>query len=137
MQSIEVSRHPELVSRFLGGEGHPELVSRFLGGEGHPELVSGSIIMKHILSMNNELEQLRTIIDTADEHLLQALARRMNAVKKVGAYKKERGIAPLDPSRWHNVLESRIAKGQSLGLSRELIIEIYETIHHHALKIEK
>ncbi|MBA3723473.1 MAG: chorismate mutase [Candidatus Levybacteria bacterium] len=83
------------------------------------------------------LEQMRHEIDVADKKLLEALAERMEVVKKVGLYKKERDILPLDPKRWQEVLEDKLAKGNDLDLSQDLVREIYEKIHKHALILEE
>jgi chorismate mutase len=86
---------------------------------------------------DNTLEELRKEIDQADEQLLKALARRMEAVQNVGVYKKENNLPPLDETRWQKVLEDKIAQAHELGLSEGLVKELYETIHKHALKLEE
>lgn len=85
----------------------------------------------------NELELLRKEIDAADQKLLEALAERMAVVKRVGEYKKQNNLPPLDQARWQKVLENKLAQAKELGLSEDLVKEIYEIIHKHALRIEK
>lgn len=85
----------------------------------------------------NELETLREEIDAADQKLLEALAERMAVVKRVGEYKKQNNLPPLDQARWQKVLENKLARAKELGLSEDLVKEIYETIHKYALKLEK
>ena len=82
------------------------------------------------------LEKLRAEIDEADRVLIDTLLKRMNLVKIVGEYKKERGIPPLDQKRWEQVVKSRSEYAQGLGLSPELIVEIFEILHKYALQIE-
>jgi chorismate mutase len=83
------------------------------------------------------LKSLRKEIDQADDQLLKALVRRMDAVQQVGVYKKENNIPPLDESRWREVLDDKIAKAQDLGLSPEFVEDLYQIIHKHALKLEE
>jgi chorismate mutase len=90
-----------------------------------------------IMANDDVLKSLRKEIDEADDALLQALVKRMEAVQSVGVYKKENNILPLDKDRWQQVLEDRKAKAKDLGISPELVEEIYETIHKHALKLEE
>lgn len=85
----------------------------------------------------NELELLREEIDAADQKLLDALAERMAVVKRVGKYKKQNNLPPLDQARWQKVLEDKGQKAKELGLSEALVKEIYETVHRYALTIEK
>jgi len=50
----------------------------------------------------------------------------MKVVEKVGKYKKENNIPPLDKKRWQEVIKTK--KG--------FIKKIWEIIHEEALKIE-
>ncbi len=87
-------------------------------------------------TMTDTLEQLRAEIDAADAKILDALAERMAVVQRVGKLKKENNLPPLDPKRWEQVLQSKIALAGEKGLSEDLIKDIYERIHKEALEIE-
>lgn len=87
--------------------------------------------------MKKQLDGFRKQIDTLDEQIVNLLAERMKVVKKVGAFKKQQNIPPLDANRWQQVLNSKMEKTKSLGLDPEMIKGIYEIIHKFALKIEK
>jgi chorismate mutase len=82
------------------------------------------------------LESWRQQIDQIDDELLHVLARRMIVIKKIGLFKKNHGIAPLDQRRWQIVLHSKLALAKSLDLSEKLVKGVYELIHEQALKIE-
>jgi len=85
----------------------------------------------------NDLESLRKQIDEIDSLIVDLLAKRMKVVEKVGILKKQNNIPPLDPTRWQQVLTSKIEKAKSLGLNTEMVKKIYEVIHEFALIIEK
>lgn len=87
--------------------------------------------------MDEALKKLREEIDSADEAIITALSKRMQAVKKVGKLKAAHNIPPLDQARWQKVLESKKSLAKSLNLSENLVHELYETIHKHALELEK
>jgi len=87
--------------------------------------------------MNDELTTLRGKLDVIDDEIIHLLARRMEIIKKVGAYKKANGIAPLQPKRWQAVLQSRFAMAKSFNLSETFIEKLFNTIHEYALKLEK
>jgi chorismate mutase len=86
--------------------------------------------------MTDELEQLREQIDNLDASLLEILAKRAQLVDKIGQYKKERGLAPLDNARWQQVLESNKNRAQSLNLCPEFIEALYHLIHEYSLQLE-
>lgn len=83
------------------------------------------------------LKLLRKEIDVIDSEILGLLNRRMGVVKEVGLFKKENHVKPLAPKRWEEVLSDKVLRGEGLGLSRELIIDIWESIHKAALKLEE
>jgi chorismate mutase len=85
----------------------------------------------------DKLEELRKKIDLLDSQLLQTIHERLNVVKEVGLLKKQRGLKPLDSTRWNQVLEKASDQAESLGLNREFIKKILNTIHEEALQIEE
>ena len=58
----------------------------------------------------NELEQARREISEADEEIAQLFEKRMNAVRKVAAYKKERGLPVFDPAREEELIRKNSAR---------------------------
>lgn len=87
--------------------------------------------------MNDTLEDWRKQIDALDEELLQILSKRIDIVRKVGLYKKENQMPPLDEERWQEVLETKLEKANILGLSKSFILKFYNAIHEYALEIER
>ncbi len=73
------------------------------------------------------IESLRTQIDAVDESIVTLLAKRMEAVKKIGRLKKKNNISVFDELRWQKVIKSK--KG--------FIKKIYNIVHDEALRIEK
>lgn len=87
--------------------------------------------------MNNTIKNLRSEIDEVDENLLNNLAKRQQIVKKIGKIKKEAGIKQLDNKRWQKLMENRLAKAKKLGLSENLVKNLYQIIHKNSLEIEE
>ena len=77
--------------------------------------------------MNNKLKYFRKQINDIDEQIVNLLAKRMQVVEKIGQYKKENNLPPLDNSRWQKVIKSK--KG--------FMKKIWKIIHDQALKVEK
>jgi chorismate mutase len=82
------------------------------------------------------LEGLRRQIDQWDEELLRTLGNRMKISEKIGKYKKEQNITILQPNRWNELLEDRLAKGLKLGLSEEFIIQLFKGIHQESINFQ-
>lgn len=85
----------------------------------------------------DRLNELRKKIDVLDAELLQVIGARLKVVAEVGKIKKELGIPPLDSVRWNQVLEKAMTQASALGLRRDFIKKILDTIHDEALLIEQ
>ncbi|MFZ2025972.1 MAG: chorismate mutase [Microgenomates group bacterium] len=85
----------------------------------------------------DRLDELRKKIDALDGELLLIISKRLEVVTEVGKIKKELGVPPLDSVRWSKVLEKGLAQADALGLRRDFIKKILDTIHEEALQIEQ
>lgn len=54
---------------------------------------------------DENLQTYRELIDQADRSIVKAIEQRLDAVAKIGAYKKANGLAVYDPKREAVVLE--------------------------------
>jgi len=68
--------------------------------------------------------------------VLKLLGKRMQAVKQIGKYKKETGMDALQLERWKQVVEDRLEKGISQGLSRNFLLRLLHAIHEEALRLQ-
>jgi chorismate mutase len=82
----------------------------------------------------NKLEELRSEIDKLDEELIDILARRMMIVEEIGYYKKENKITILQLKRWRQLIHDRIEAGVKLGLSKEFILKLLESLHEETIQ---
>ena len=74
----------------------------------------------------DELQNLRRDIDAIDREMVELFRRRMDVTRKVGEYKRERGIPVLDQERERQVLRN---KGELAGEElRPAVITLYQTI---------
>lgn len=86
--------------------------------------------------LKTNLPELRKQIDLTDHELIQILRKRVSLVELVGKAKKRDAVTPLDPVRWQEVLVTRAQWGIDLGLSPELIVDLFNRIHEYSLQIE-
>ena len=76
--------------------------------------------------MMDELQTLRQDIDKLDGQLVELFCHRMDITRRVGEYKRERGIPVLDQARERQVLQN---KGELAGDElRPAVITLYQTI---------
>lgn len=80
------------------------------------------------------LKELRTEVDSIDKHLIKLLAKRMDIARKMGKLKHKNNISILQPHRWEEIIESRIAEGKEQDLSGEFIFQLFQTIHEEAIQ---
>ena len=89
---------------------------------------------KNTSQVERDLAGLRGEIDDIDSELLQLLARRMEVSAQIGEYKKRNSITVVQMDRWKKILSDHVAAGEDLGLSPELISDIFEAIHQASIQ---
>ncbi len=74
----------------------------------------------------DELQTLRGEIDAIDRQMVELFRRRMDVTRRVGEYKRARGIPVLDQARERQVLQN---KGELAGEElRPAVITLYQTV---------
>ena len=90
-------------------------------------------ILNNLSNPNNqnlELNWLRAEIDELDERLWDTIAARMEVSKRIGEWKKEHGVAALQPERYKEIVERIKEKG-------EWALRIWEQIHEESLRQQR
>jgi chorismate mutase len=82
-------------------------------------------------------QDLRALIDRQDKQLMSVLARRFDAVRKIGELKKRQSAPVLDPDREKRMLAERHDWGKSLGLPKEMIDELFAVILKHSSRLQE
>ena len=84
-----------------------------------------------------ELNWLRAEIDDLDEQLWDTIAQRMKVSKRIGKWKKQHGIPPLQPLRYQEILEQRQQWATKNGLSKSFVEQLWNTIHAQSLHMQE
>lgn len=79
------------------------------------------------------LDHLRKEIDQIDNEVFNLLGRRMQLADSIGQYKKRNNIAILQTSRWNEILDRMVAKGEAQGLSKEFVTTLLRGIHQESI----
>ena len=79
-----------------------------------------------------ELQEIRDEIRQIDEEMAELFCRRMEAVRKVAAYKNRRGLPILDPEQ-----EARVIEGRSLLIKDPELRPFYIEFLKDVMKVSK
>lgn len=82
------------------------------------------------------LSVLRAQIDKLDDEILQKLATRMKISEKIGAYKRDNSVTILQMSRWDEIVKTRLAVANAMGLSKEFAENMLKLIHQESIQIQ-
>ena len=82
------------------------------------------------------LEWFRAEIDEADDKLWQTIAERMDVSRRIGTYKHQHNITPLQPERFRQIVEKRIAWAKENQLPQEFVEQLFDLIHAESLRVQ-
>ena len=74
----------------------------------------------------NELDEIRKLIDAADDKIVAALNERFALAKRMRAFKREQGLPPVDPKREREIYEKVLAATDPA--ERDTAYGVYERI---------
>ena len=77
--------------------------------------------------------ELRQQIDIYDDHLIDLMEQRMKVAETIGRFKKENNITIQQSTRWNQIIKKAVIKGETKGLSPELIDAIFKAIHQESI----
>jgi len=83
------------------------------------------------------LEELRTEIDKQDLILLDAVAKRCSLVRRIAQLKEKIGLPLHDPERERELIERRIAQGRSHGLEEGLLVQLFDLLLGHSIRLQR
>ena len=83
------------------------------------------------------LDELRKEIDSLDEEIFRALAKRMKFVLQVAEYKKKNNIPLKQPEREKLLIEQKKRLAGELGLSEAFVERICKDVIEESLRLEE
>ncbi len=96
--------------------------------------IMNKLVLRDMAQSTEDLTDLRNQIDEIDKDILEAFAKRMRISEEMGMFKKEHNVSILQRTRYDEMLEKRIALGESLGMSREFMRVVVEAIHAESIR---
>lgn len=84
----------------------------------------------------DQINNLRNLIDSIDDQLLELINSRANLVKEIGELKKRNNLSVIDKKREAEIFETISKKAQAKGLDEKAIKKIWENLIDISYKIE-
>jgi len=84
----------------------------------------------------NQLDVLRNRIDAIDTELLETLASRVEIVKQIGQYKRDNNVTALQINRWTQLMDNRVALGQTMDLNDTFVKILFQLIHEDSVRMQ-
>jgi chorismate mutase len=87
-------------------------------------------------SAQQQLEDLRQMIDSLDAEVVDLIAKRMSLVEQIAMVKQEHQISVFQPERWYEIINNRTKQGEPLQLNEAFILKLFEIIHDKSIKTQ-
>lgn len=92
------------------------------------------LVVRDTTQTTESLTLLRQQIDQIDNDLLEALSKRMRISREIGQYKKERSMPVVQTGRYDDILNSRAAAAEELGMNGDFMKTVYQAIHEESVR---
>ena len=84
-------------------------------------------------SFKDELLKFRNQIDFLDHQIIELLNDRQKIVETIASFKNKNKLTIFQIERWFEILQSRKIIANTLELDNQMVVEIFELIHKHAI----
>lgn len=92
------------------------------------------LVARDTTQTTESLTLLRQQIDQIDNDLLEALSKRMRISREIGQYKKEHSMPVVQTGRYDDILNSRAAAAEELGMNGDFMKTVYQAIHEESVR---
>lgn len=92
------------------------------------------LVVRDTTQTTESLSLLRQQIDQIDNDLLEALSKRMRISREIGQYKKEHSMPVVQTGRYDDILNSRAAAAEELGMNGDFMKTVYQAIHEESVR---
>lgn len=99
-------------------------------------LLNELVIRKNDSENSNFLAVKRALIDQVDQELVALLAKRMQLVGDIGAYKKEHNITILQLDRWKTIIANYLQSAKTEQLDLNFTKVFLELLHKRSIELQ-
>ena len=87
-------------------------------------------------SFQSKLNLYRKELDLIDSNIIDILGDRMVVAEGIGRLKHKENVSILQSGRWSDILSAMVEAGQSKGLSKDFVEEVFKAIHVESINIQ-
>ena len=84
-------------------------------------------------TFKENIEDLRSQIDSIDKELIQMMGNRMKVAEKIGWYKKANNISILQQERWNEIIDKTMEQAKPLNLSHQFVSRLLKAVHQESI----
>ena len=84
-------------------------------------------------NLNQELFEMRKLIDNLDKQMVELLHSRTNLVKNIADFKLKNNITIFQLERWYEILKLRKQQANELEIDDKMVTDIFEVIHKYSI----
>ncbi len=102
-----------------------------------PEVLNfilNTLVLRDSTVTTENLTLLRQQIDQLDNELVEVLNRRMRVSREIGQYKKEHRMPVLQIGRHDEIMQSRAALAEEMGMSGDFMRTVLSAIHEESVR---
>lgn len=102
-----------------------------------PEVLNfilNTLVLRDSVVSTESLNLLRQQIDELDNELLEVLNKRMRVSREIGQYKKEHRMPVLQIGRHDEIMQSRAALAEEMGMSGDFMRTVLSAIHEESVR---
>lgn len=92
------------------------------------------LVIRSTTDTTESLSALRSQIDQMDDRLIELLSKRMRVSREIAQYKKEHNVAVVQPMRYNEIIDKRVAQGMLCGMDGLFIKTVFEAIHSESVR---
>lgn len=82
----------------------------------------------------DELVWLRAMMDEVDDRLWDTIRQRMDISRQIGIWKRQHGVEVLQPQRFEQIRQRRLAQARQTDISDETVNTILDAIHKESVR---
>ncbi len=82
----------------------------------------------------NDLEELRSQVDSIDHQLVELLSERMKIINRIAEYKFSNNVSVLQMERWLEILKTRTEHGNNIGLDTKFMEQFLKHLHQESIR---
>ena len=82
----------------------------------------------------DELVWLRAMMDEVDDRLWDTIRQRMDISRQIGIWKRQHGVEVLQPQRFEQIRQRRLAQARETDISDETVNTILDAIHKESVR---